>query len=916
MATAQDLIKALISGEYDGKEVSYEDVNGSFLSNFNIKKEELWENFLSFLKDEKTQLSHMPIFESDFEYDSLFEFINNNADLSDNILSNLKTSFAAEGINLDAAGGLKGDSKNYFWNESMSRALARFYQNFDVNYQQYRKVEMDTQPADWVKTWNFYYVLSGDDFVKNSNMSWSASTDYYLPDDDLGYLSIRFIKEADAAYSFSDDRVWVLPFYNVDKKTYTDIRGADAIDSVLRNSNEMQFTRKQTGNWIRLIMPKYLRKVEVEDLNRNFWVISSVLGAICNFLFGDNGPLKDLLESILKELVQLWENVLYLWATLAAMTQKDAITKMHSEILPISNNEFQDYIKFDNFDRPTFDKENLLPRAKYIIDTYSDCNICILLQVRDNNYKHNYYSKEVYPGFIFYDRNKEESKFLPLYINSSRDLFEIDAAAALSADGARLGTLKENEMTYEYLSPATSAAYQTEPYYVLLRTVPTAFDVTYDSDNTKIVINSLSFEVYDVASQIYGDRTDNKVYTFTKPSTTWDWDSDEAIITKTSSSLSPLSSTHESFGIEKGFYMGELVSYYGPVGEVTWRVKTNTIRAVPFIFDDYMAIESSFKNGEADSSLTEDEAALITSAIANDEGILRISAQEEPMSSTIGDFTIYSLHHNKANEDEEESLDYYTLEVYNELEQPDDWDSTSYYTKDGSDYVKATRFISGTVYYKRAEQTEEGKVESVSRYEHGAILYNPATLQMVIYPKYEFMAELVDNWVDENGDTVSMQGNPSIDEYWEIYLVNNKSFTTDDWIVRCTEVVYAVEKDSWDGNESIEKYESGIKKFYNNSIVQRITTHLFYADGRYARRVYDRAHEYAERMSGAAQNILGNTWQVLYENKDLYEQFAANRETYNCIKEADKDFDTYLNTGTSSDESSIGEPTIVEGSEG
>jgi hypothetical protein len=29
-----------------------------------------------------------------------------------------------------------------------------------------------------------------------------------------------------------------------------------------------------TANWIRLIMPKYLRYVEVEDLNRNFWVIS------------------------------------------------------------------------------------------------------------------------------------------------------------------------------------------------------------------------------------------------------------------------------------------------------------------------------------------------------------------------------------------------------------------------------------------------------------------------------------------------------------------------------------------------------------------------------------------------------------------------------------------------------------------
>jgi hypothetical protein len=65
------------------------------------------------------------------------------------------------------------------------------------------------------------------------------------------------------------------------------VRGDDKSEYALNNEKEAQFTRKMTdeekrdtgissvaANWIRLIMPKYLRYVEVEDLNRNFWVIS------------------------------------------------------------------------------------------------------------------------------------------------------------------------------------------------------------------------------------------------------------------------------------------------------------------------------------------------------------------------------------------------------------------------------------------------------------------------------------------------------------------------------------------------------------------------------------------------------------------------------------------------------------------
>jgi hypothetical protein len=50
-------------------------------------------------------------------------------------------------------------------------------------------------------------------------------------------------------------------------------------------------------------MPKYLRRVEVEDLDRNFWVIGNVLAAISAYLFDPNSPISKEFEKILNELI-------------------------------------------------------------------------------------------------------------------------------------------------------------------------------------------------------------------------------------------------------------------------------------------------------------------------------------------------------------------------------------------------------------------------------------------------------------------------------------------------------------------------------------------------------------------------------------------------------------------------------------
>jgi len=71
---------------------------------------------------------------------------------------------------------------------------------------------------------------------------------------------------------------WVIPWYNIDGETYRRVRGDDKKLSALTDLSKLDFTRlrkdpSSSNRWIRLIMPQYKRRVEVEDLNRNFWVI-------------------------------------------------------------------------------------------------------------------------------------------------------------------------------------------------------------------------------------------------------------------------------------------------------------------------------------------------------------------------------------------------------------------------------------------------------------------------------------------------------------------------------------------------------------------------------------------------------------------------------------------------------------------
>lgn len=212
------------------------------------------------------------------------------------------------------------------------------------------------------------------------------------------------IEQADAGASFEQNGEYVIPWRNIDNKTYKEVRTASdvLIKGVIANPRHLQFTHEKGSKWIRLIMPTNPRRVEIEDLNRNFWVIGQATSIICEFLFGDNSPLKKLLNDILKELAEQWENMLYLWMDYAILTGRVGNKNL---ILDLPNNNLQPYRKFDNFSTVDITQQELTSRFSYLTKTYPTSKISLLVRLRGKNYYHNHYSCESYPYYGFYDGN-------------------------------------------------------------------------------------------------------------------------------------------------------------------------------------------------------------------------------------------------------------------------------------------------------------------------------------------------------------------------------------------------------------------------------------------------------------------------------------------------------------------------------
>lgn len=588
------IIQSLIKG------IDKDNLNGEFFKN--IDRENFWKILLEFMKEEggADKLGHYPIWQNDLSADTLFQYINATADMDskENPLGSYdfnKILDSLRGQINDVTGELADMrdlvTKNYPWNESLANALTYYLRFLDPKYrEEYEKKGVEyTDDKD--------KVTNRPLDVKDK----SDATHGLIPVSSgeiskRGGFRVTDVTNANAGNAFTEDseKPWVIPNFNIDAETYDKVRGIDKILQVLSSHKEMQFTHTQdqaaaessVNKYIRLLMPKYLRRVEVEDLNRNFWVIGQVITAISAYLFDEKSPVTEALKKILNELIQIWENILYLWAMIVILSQKPYYTKIHTEVVYISNDEYRDYYKFDDFaETATADLSEIWEsRLSYLKDSYPECHLAIIPVIRLGNYRHNYYGKEQWPGAILYNRNTNEVTFQKFKSN----IISIDSELS-----KRLYCIYEEENNFRYFAPFSKIGedsglleeYQYR-YTAAIRTRAFNIDAVFDADSNSLSLKQVSIYLEDaIAAAVTGTRT--RVATLVFPKTNFDgvltytidpydnWTVDGKVVDQV-----------QTAAIEKlkmGYYLGELISKTNLSQEFSYDITSNDIILRPII---------------------------------------------------------------------------------------------------------------------------------------------------------------------------------------------------------------------------------------------------------------------------------------------------------------------------------------------
>lgn len=398
------------------------------------------------------------------------------------------------------------------------------------------------------------------------------------------------IRQGDAGNAFGNAAKWVKPWYNSDANSngelmsYSAVRGSDKAIPALVAETNLQVTREQTEEiveQIRLLMPKNTRRVEIEDLNRNFWVIAQVITGISAYIFGEGSPYTDLLNGILKELFQLWENVLYQWAAINFL-KEEVSDKVHIEYLPIPVDSFRPYKKYDDFAAEWGEEDwgSYLTAIKnnldYIQYKYSEFNLVIIPLFRFDNYQKNYYSKAIIPYIAFYNRGAEEWSYCKIVVNNKPIIVNT------SLYKEYLYGARELETKYRYTYPLAYAESQFETddshrYYSAIRIVPEA---KAEVNEGLITISSLKFSLTDGIENIVNKETQTLIATYDLQESVNE-DSEIANFTYNLAASPASESSYVQFQDitpQRGYWLGEMPScFYDSLHKNNYDVVDNTV---------------------------------------------------------------------------------------------------------------------------------------------------------------------------------------------------------------------------------------------------------------------------------------------------------------------------------------------------
>ena len=391
----------------------------------------------------------------------------------------------------------------------------------------------------------------------------------------------KILKEANAGYNFDDDGQliegqeddYVNPEVNEDNIEYINAR-EDEIVSVLKSPTNLDYTNS-VNKYLRLLMPRYKRRVEVEDLNRNFWVISQAIAKISEYL-----------------------------------------TKgldIRFEIVPLPNGKNYGNIKYDNFDvksdefivNNTIDWDNkgiqekwenlIFERLGYLKHTYPNDDLVVLPVIRYDNYYHNYYRKEVYLGVYKYTKENESEQFYWFYTDNGNIVKPIISEITVDRD-LELFHLNEDQSDLQfywyfgYPDSSQSQADHQKAYVTALRAIGNFID----ENNIEIDIEDA---IGRALAEVHNKGYFKDHYTIVKSNGKYVW-------TKTEASRSTCTlgeSGQTSFSNATGYYLGELSSdrsILSGIGNYNLKIKNYNLRPIsPSLYEiKYMVSHSSAVN--------------------------------------------------------------------------------------------------------------------------------------------------------------------------------------------------------------------------------------------------------------------------------------------------------------------------------
>ena len=387
---------------------------------------------------------------------------------------------------------------------------------------------------------------------------------------------------------------------------------------------------EKANRWIRLIMPQNKRRVEVEDLNRNFWVIAQVIAGISAYLFDGDGPIGEFLKGMIKEIGQLWENVIYLWMAQGLIGEPPFITETHCEVLMPNAAHGKVSMTYDDF--------VCSPELDYLLQKYPDKNLCILPYLRKNNYENDYYSKVSFPGVYIYDRNMDNPSWEVLPLNSTG--LEIDLADYADhiygivklpdydiSDGTYMvddfvaEMFPEHYRNYLTFAPLSSAPYiglDLKRYYGLARDIIDFDGELYKKNSEGVWEKNPQIDIQiifrDTAREIVTDRVNDLME--------YKGQYEEgAIVTKKYKTVldkAPIAEIEPVLTpIKKGYYQGEMLSTYVDVDDPMYSIMVlPTMKTEPY-YNDLANFKANYNYTNLPDLVTSDKQILLAYAKAS-----------------------------------------------------------------------------------------------------------------------------------------------------------------------------------------------------------------------------------------------------------------------------------------------------------